>query len=45
MRVPVAVMLAVVAVDRFEIVLEYHDFAGMQFWFDDLRVAKPATAR
>ena len=33
------------AVDRFEIVSEYHDFVGMQFWFDDLRVTKPAGAR
>ena len=30
------------AVDRFEIVSEYHDFVGMQFWFDDIRVTKPA---
>ncbi len=33
------------AVDRFEIVSEYHDFVGMQFWFDDIRVTKPAGAR
>jgi endoglucanase len=33
------------AVDRFEIVSEYHDFVGMQFWFDDIRVVKPAGAR
>jgi endoglucanase len=33
------------AVDRFEIVSEYHDFAGMQFWFDDIRVTKPPGAR
>jgi hypothetical protein len=38
-------MLAVVAVDRFEIVWEYHDFAGMQFWFDDIRVARSAGGR
>jgi len=33
------------AVDRFEIVSEYHDFVGMQFWFDEIRVAKPPGAR
>jgi endoglucanase len=33
------------AVDRFEIVAEYHDFVGMQFWFDDIRVAKAAGVR
>lgn len=33
------------AVDRFEIVSEYHDFVGMQFWFDDIRVAKPSGGR
>ena len=33
------------AVDRFEIVSEYHDFVGMQFWFDDIRVTKPADGR
>jgi endoglucanase len=29
------------AVDRFEIVAEYHDFVGMQFWFDALRITDP----
>lgn len=33
------------AVDRFEIVSEHHSFAGMQFWFDDLRVTTPAGVR
>jgi endoglucanase len=33
------------AVDRFEIVSEYHDFVGMQFWFDDIRVTKPPGIR
>jgi endoglucanase len=33
------------AVDRFEIVSEYHDFVGMQFWFDDIRVTDPARVR
>jgi endoglucanase len=33
------------AVDRFEIVSEYHDFVGMQFWFDDIRVVKPSGGR
>jgi hypothetical protein len=33
------------AVDRFEIVSEYHDFVGMQFWFDDLRVSSPSGVR
>jgi endoglucanase len=33
------------AVDRFEIVSEYHDWVGMQFWFDDLRVTDPARVR
>jgi hypothetical protein len=32
-------------VNRFEIVAEYHSFAGMQFWFDEIRVVKPPTAR
>jgi endoglucanase len=27
------------AVDRFEIVSEYHSLVGMDFWFDDIRVA------
>jgi hypothetical protein len=30
-------------VDRLEIVAEYHDFVGMQFWFDDLRVTDPTS--
>jgi endoglucanase len=33
------------AVDRFEIVSEYHDFVGMDFWFDDIRVADPPGTR
>jgi len=33
------------AVDRFEIVAEYQDFVGVQFWFDDLRVTNPPTVR
>jgi len=33
------------AVNRFEIVAEYHSFAGMQFWFDEIRVVKPPNAR
>jgi endoglucanase len=33
------------AVDRFEIVAEYQDFAGVQFWFDDLRVTDPPRVR
>ena len=33
------------AVDRFEIVAEYHDLAGMQFWFDSLRVTDPVGVR
>jgi endoglucanase len=33
------------AVDRFEIVSEYHDFVGMQFWFDDIRVTAPPGVR
>lgn len=33
------------AVDRFEIVSEYHSFVGMQFWFDDIRIVKPPGAR
>lgn len=33
------------AVDRFEIVAEYHDFFGVQFWFDALRVTDPARRR
>jgi len=33
------------AVDRFEIVSEYHDFVGMQFWFDEIRVTDPAGIR
>jgi len=33
------------AVDRFEIVAEHHDFTGMQFWFDDIRVTSPLRTR
>jgi endoglucanase len=33
------------AVSRFEIVAEYHSLVGMQFWFDEIRVAKPPGAR
>ncbi len=33
------------AVDRFEIVSEYHDFVGMQFWFDEIRVTDPTGIR
>ena len=33
------------AVDRFEIVSEYHDFVGMQFWFDALRITDPGSLR
>ncbi|MEN6575557.1 MAG: glycoside hydrolase family 5 protein [Phycisphaerales bacterium] len=33
------------AVDRFEIVSEYHDFVGMQFWFDEIRVTDPSGVR
>ncbi len=33
------------AVDRCEIVSEYHDFVGMQFWFDSLRVTDPVGVR
>jgi endoglucanase len=33
------------AVDRFEIVAEYSDLAGMQFGFDTLRVTDPAGVR
>jgi endoglucanase len=33
------------AVDRFEIVSEYHDFAGIQFWFDEIRITSPAGGR
>ncbi|OHB66439.1 MAG: hypothetical protein A2Y77_03815 [Planctomycetes bacterium RBG_13_62_9] len=29
------------AVDRFEIVSEHHSFAGMSFWFDDIRITDP----
>ena len=32
------------AADWFQIVAEYHDFVGVQFWFDGLRVTDP-TAR
>jgi len=33
------------AVDRFGIVSEHHDFVGIQFWFDALRITDPARAR
>ena len=33
------------AVDRFEIVSEYHSLAGMDFWFDNIRVANPSGER
>jgi endoglucanase len=33
------------AVDRFEIVSEYHDFVGMQFGFDNLRITDPTGLR
>ncbi|MBN1506120.1 MAG: glycoside hydrolase family 5 protein [Sedimentisphaerales bacterium] len=33
------------AVDRFEIVSEHHAFTGMDFWFDDIRVANPPGSR
>ncbi len=33
------------AVDRLEIVSEYHDFVGMQFWFDAIRVTDPTGVR
>ncbi len=33
------------AVDRFEIVAEHHDFVGIRFWFDALRVTDPPGAR
>jgi endoglucanase len=33
------------AVNRFEIVSEYHDFVGMQFWFDSIRITSPPGAR
>jgi endoglucanase len=33
------------AVDSFQIVSEYHDFVGMQFWFDDIRLTKPPGLR
>ncbi len=33
------------AVNRFEIVAEYHDFIGMQFWFDEIRITDPPGAR
>jgi endoglucanase len=33
------------AVDRFEIVSEHHDFVGMQFWFDHLRIVNPRGGR
>jgi endoglucanase len=33
------------AVDRLAIVAEYHSFAGMRFWFDDIRIAKGPGSR
>jgi endoglucanase len=33
------------AVDWFQIVAEQHDFVGMQFWFDDIRVTNPDRGR
>jgi endoglucanase len=33
------------AVDSFEIVSEYHDFVGRQFWFDEIRIAHPPGVR
>ncbi len=33
------------AVDRLEIVSEHHAFTGMDFWFDDIRVADPPGTR
>jgi endoglucanase len=33
------------AVDSFQIVAEQHSFAGMDFWFDDIRVANPPGMR
>jgi endoglucanase len=33
------------AVNRFEIVSEHHSFAGMQFWFDDIRITDPPGVR
>ena len=33
------------AVDCFQIVSEYHDFVGMQFWFDDIRIAPAPGSR
>ena len=33
------------AVSRFEIVSEYHDFVGMQFWFDEIRITSPSGAK
>lgn len=33
------------AVNRFEIVAEHHSFAGMQFWFDEIRVTDAPGAR
>ncbi len=39
------VINAIRAVDRFEIVSEYHDFVGMQFWFGEIRITKPPGVR
>ncbi len=33
------------AVDRFEIVSEYQDFVGVQFWFDDIHITDPPRVR
>ncbi len=33
------------AVDRFEIVAEYHDLADVQFWFDNIHITNMDTAR
>ena len=33
------------AVDSFQIVAEYHSFAGMRFWFDDIRIVKGPGSR
>ncbi len=30
------------AVDRFEVVAEHHDLAGINFWFDEVRIVGPA---
>ncbi|MEE3259944.1 MAG: cellulase family glycosylhydrolase, partial [Candidatus Latescibacterota bacterium] len=33
------------AIDRFDIVAEDRDLAGITFWFDDMHIAGPATTR